>query len=319
MQNDFLWTVLLSWLWRQFTSDGGYQVWQSTVELHTGFLKLRWQCPDLLECNPGPDTTAFHILLLFSHLVMSNSLWPHGLQHARLPCLSVSLRVRSNSCPLHQWYLPTSVAPPFSSCPQSFPASGGQSISNELALCIRWPKYRSFSFCISPPNEYSVLIFFRIDWFDIHAVQGTIKNLFQHHSSKASILQCSAFFMVQLSNPYMITGKVIALTIQTTVGKVMVHLSSFVMQHAQPGYKSIADTTSSWYPAQNGDALLTPGKSWGPPGSGGWWDSIHTEQPLGSRHCIRVLFFFSSWLSLSPCEVNTFSHFIVRKLKLWDV
>ena len=93
--------------------------------------------------------------------------------------------------------------------------------SNELTLHIRWPKYWSFSFSISPSNEYSGLIFFRIDWFDHLAVQWTLKSLLQHHSSKASVLQRSAFFMVQLSHPYMTTGKTIALTIWTFVGKVM--------------------------------------------------------------------------------------------------
>ena len=89
--------------------------------------------------------------------------------------------------------------------------------SNESVPCIRWPEYWSFSFSISPSNEYSGLISFRIDWFDLFAVQGTLKSLLQHHSSKASILWCSAFFMVQLSYPYMTTGKTIALTIQTFV------------------------------------------------------------------------------------------------------
>ena len=93
--------------------------------------------------------------------------------------------------------------------------------SNESALYIRWPKYWSFSFSISPSNEYSGLISFRMDWLDLLAVQGTLKSLLQHHSSKASILQCSAFFMVQLSHPYMTTGKTIALTRWTFVGKVM--------------------------------------------------------------------------------------------------
>ena len=100
---------------------------------------------------------------------------------------------------------------PFFSCPQSFPASGSFPTSQ--------PKYWSFS--ISPSNEYSGLISFRIDWFDVLAVKGTLKNLLHHHSSKASILQCSAFFMVQLSHLYMITGKNIALTIQTFVGKLV--------------------------------------------------------------------------------------------------
>ena len=93
--------------------------------------------------------------------------------------------------------------------------------SNETVLCIRWPKYWSFSFSISPSNEYSGLISFRTDWLDLLAVQGTLKSLLQHHSSKASILQGSAFFIVQLSYPYMITGKTIALTRWTFVGKVM--------------------------------------------------------------------------------------------------
>jgi len=93
--------------------------------------------------------------------------------------------------------------------------------SRELAVCIRWPKYWSFSFSISPSNEYSGLISFRMDWFDLLAVQGTLRSLLQHHSSKALILRCSAFFMVQLSYPYMTTGKTIVLTIQTFVGKLM--------------------------------------------------------------------------------------------------
>ena len=89
--------------------------------------------------------------------------------------------------------------------------------SNESVLHIRWPKYWSFSFSISPSNEYSVLISFRMDWLDLLAVQGTLKSLFQHRSSKASILRCSAFFIIQLSHPYMTTGKTIALTRQTFV------------------------------------------------------------------------------------------------------
>ena len=93
--------------------------------------------------------------------------------------------------------------------------------SNESALRIRWPKYWSFSFSISPSNEYLGLISSRIDWFDLLAAQGTLKSLLQHHSSKASVLQHSAFLIVQLSHPYMTTGKTIALTIQTFVGKVM--------------------------------------------------------------------------------------------------
>ena len=93
--------------------------------------------------------------------------------------------------------------------------------SNESALCIRWPKYWSFSFNISPPNEHPGLISLRMDWLDLLAVQGTLRSLLQHRSSKASILWRSAFFIVQLSHPYMTTGKTIALTRQTFVGKVM--------------------------------------------------------------------------------------------------
>src|SRR5574341_447993 len=94
-------------------------------------------------------------------------------------------------------------------------------LSSESVLCIRWPKYWSFSFSISPSNEYSGLISFRTDWFDLLSVLGTLKSLLQHHSSKGSILWCSAFFMVQLSHPYVTTGKTIALIRQTFVGKVI--------------------------------------------------------------------------------------------------
>ena len=93
--------------------------------------------------------------------------------------------------------------------------------STELVLCIRWPKYWSFSFSISPSIEYSGLISFRTDWFNLHAVQGTLKSLLQYYSSKASIVRCSAFFMVQLLHPYVTIGKTMALTVWTFVGKVM--------------------------------------------------------------------------------------------------
>ena len=94
-------------------------------------------------------------------------------------------------------------------------------IPNESTLCMRWPKYWSFSFNISPSSEHPGLVSFRMDWLDLLAVQGTLKSLLQHHSSKASILRCSAFFTVQLSHPYMTTGKTIALTRWTFVGKIM--------------------------------------------------------------------------------------------------
>ena len=134
---------------------------------------------------------------------MSDSLRHHESQQARPPCPSPTPRASSNSCSSLQWYHPiiSSSVIPFS-CLQSFPASGSFPMS---VLCIRWPKYWSFSFNISPSNEYSGLISFRTDWFDLLAVLGTLKSLPQHHSSKASILRHSAFFMVQLSHPYMTT------------------------------------------------------------------------------------------------------------------
>ena len=108
---------------------------------------------------------------------------------------------------------------PFLLLPSIFPSI--RVFSNESTLHIRWPKYWSFSINISPSNEHSGLVFFRMDWLDLLAVQGTLKSLLQHHSSKASVLLCSAFFIVQLSHPYMTTGKTIALTRRTFVGKVM--------------------------------------------------------------------------------------------------
>ena len=142
---------------------------------------------------------------------MSDSLKPHEPQHTRPPCPSPTPGVYPNSCPLSQWCHLTisSSVIPFSSCLQSSPTSGS------------FPKYWSFSFSISPSNEYSGLISFRIDWFDLLVDQGTLKSLLQHHSSKASILQNTASFIVQLSHPYMTTGNTIALTRWTFVGKVM--------------------------------------------------------------------------------------------------
>ena len=157
----------------------------------------------------------------FSDSVMSDSLRPHGLQHARLPYLSPTPRACSNSYPLSWWCHPTipSSDIPFSSCLQSFLSSG--SFSNKLVLHIRWPKYWSFSFSISPFNEYSGLVSFRIDCLDLLVIQGILRSLLQHHNSKALILQHSAFFMVQLSHSYVITGNTIALIRQTFVSKVM--------------------------------------------------------------------------------------------------
>ena len=162
---------------------------------------------------------------------MSNSLQPHESQHVRPPCPSPTPGVHSDSRPSSQWCHPaiSSSAVPFSSCPQSLPASV---FSNESTLHMRWPKYWSFSFSIIPSKEQPGLTSFRMDWLDLLAVQGTLKSLFQHHSSKASILQHSAFFTVQFSHPYMTTGKTIALTRRTFVGKVM----SLLLNILSPGW-----------------------------------------------------------------------------------
>ena len=151
---------------------------------------------------------------------MSDSLQSHELQHAKLPCPSPTPEAYSNSCPLSWWChsnISSSVVP-FSSQLQSFTTSV---FSIELVLCIKRTRYWIFSFSISPSNEYSGLISFRMDWLDLLAVQGTLNSLLQNHNSKASILRCSAFFIVKLSHPYMTTGKTVALIRRTCVGKVM--------------------------------------------------------------------------------------------------
>ena len=160
----------------------------------------------------------------FSHSVVSNSLRPHELQHARPPCPSPTPGVHSNSCPL-SLLMPSNhliLCRPLLLPPSIFPNI--RVFSNESVLCIEWPKYWSFSFNISPSDEHPRLVSFRMDWLDLLAVQGTLKSLLPYLSSKASILWHSAFsrrVSVQLSHPYLTTGKTIALTIQTFVGKVM--------------------------------------------------------------------------------------------------
>ena len=136
---------------------------------------------------------------------MSDALRPHGLQHARLPCPSKSqslVKLMSVESVIQFNHL--ILCCPLLLMPSMFPSI--TVFPNESVLCISWPKYWSFSFSISPSNEYSGLPSFRIDWLDLHAVQETLVSLLQHHSSKASILQCSTFLMVQLSHPYLTTG-----------------------------------------------------------------------------------------------------------------
>uniref|UniRef100_A0AC11D596 Uncharacterized protein n=3 Tax=Ovis aries TaxID=9940 RepID=A0AC11D596_SHEEP len=150
--------------------------------------------------------------------VVSDSLRPHGLQHTRLPYPSPTpgyLTSIESIMPSNHLIL----CCPLLLLPSIF--SSFRVFSNEAVLCIRWPKYWSFSFSISLSNEYLGLISSRMDWLDFLAVQGTLKSILQQHSSKASILWCSAFFIVQLSHPYMTTRKTIALTRWTFVGKVM--------------------------------------------------------------------------------------------------
>ena len=160
------------------------------------------------------------VLVQFNPSVMSNSVNPWTAAHQAY--LSIT-----NSQSLLKLMSIKSVKPsnhlilchPLLLLPSIFPST--RIFSNESALCMRWPKYWSFSFSISPSNKHPGLISFRMDWLDLLAVQGTLKSLLQHHSSKAAILWHSAFFTVQLSHPYMTTGKTIALTRQTFVGKVM--------------------------------------------------------------------------------------------------
>ena len=149
----------------------------------------------------------------FSRSVVSDSLRPHELQHARPPCPSPTSGVYPNSRPSSHFILcrPLLLLPPIPPSIRVF--------SNESTLRVRWPKYWSFNFSISPSNEHPGLISFRMDWLDLLAVHGTLKSLLQHHSSKASILRGSAFFTVQLSHPYMTNGKTIVLTRRTLLAK----------------------------------------------------------------------------------------------------
>ena len=164
-----------------------------------------------MEILHTPRSVPLNVGWLFSCWVVSDSLRPHGLQYARLPCPSLSPGACSNSRALSQWCHPTisSSAFPFSSLCSFFPSI--RVFPNKWAFHSRWPECWSFS--ISPSNDYSGSISFRFDWFDLLAVQGTLKSLLQHHCSKASVLQHPAFFIVLLSHLYMTTRKTVVLTI----------------------------------------------------------------------------------------------------------
>ena len=160
------------------------------------------------------------IRFIFGHSIVSNSLRPHGLQHARLLCPSPSPGACSNSGPLSQWHHPTiSFCHPHLLLPSVFTSI--RVFSNESALHIRWLKYWSFNFSINPSNEYSGLISFKIDWFDLLAVQGTLKESSPAPQFESISSSALSLLHVQLSHPYMTTGKTTALTIWTFVGKVM--------------------------------------------------------------------------------------------------
>ena len=144
---------------------------------------------------------------------MSDSLWPHGLQHARLPCPSPTPRVYSNSGPLSQWCHPTVSSP----SPPAFNLSQHQGLFKLVSSSHHVAKVLEFQ--LQHQSFHPGLISFRMDWMDLLAVQGTLMSLLQHHSSKASILRCSVFFIVQISHPYMTTGKTIALTRRNLLAK----------------------------------------------------------------------------------------------------
>ena len=175
-------------------------------------------------CHPACLTYIQNQFIQFSRSAMSNSLLSHGLQHARPPCSSSTLGLMSIELVMPSNHLILCL--PLLFPPSIFPTI--RVFSSESVLHIRWPKCWSFSFSISPSNEYSGLISFRTDQLDLVSVQGTLKGLLQHHSSKASVLRHSAFFIVQLSHPYTTTGKTIALARQTFVGEVMSLLLNMV-------------------------------------------------------------------------------------------
>ena len=217
--------------------------WAMEKEMATHSTVLAWRIPGTEEPGGLPsmgshtvghdwsdlaaEAAATNHSVQFSHSVMSDSATPWTAAHqASLSIINSgsSLKLMSIESVMPSNHL--ILCHPFLLLPSIIPSI--RVFSNESVLHIRWPKYWSFSFSISPSNEHPGLISFRRNWFDILAVQGTLKSLLQRHSSKGSILRCSAFFTVQLSHPYMTTGKTIALTRRTFVGKVMSLLFSML-------------------------------------------------------------------------------------------
>ena len=194
------------------------EVLRVRTSLHQHPLHFSWSGTDI---DIYSSSYSFPLSVQLSRSVVCDSLWCHVPQYGRLPCPLITARV----CSTHVHRVGDAIQPshPLSSLllpPSIFPSI--RIFSSESVLHIRWPKYRSFSFSISPSNESSGLISFRMDWLDLLAVQGTLKSLLQHHSLKASILWCSGFFFIaQLSHPYMTSGKTIAWSIWTFIGKVM--------------------------------------------------------------------------------------------------
>ena len=189
---------------------------------------------------------------------MSSSLWPHGLQHTRLPILHylpefAQLMFIELMMPANYLIL----CHPLLLLPSIFPSI--RVFSNESALHIRWPKYQSFSFSINPSNEYLVTISFRIDWFVLLVVQGTLKSLLQHHNLNASVLWHSVFFMVQLSHPFLTMKITIALTIWTFVGKVLTLLFNTLSRFVISFLPKINHLLISWLQSPS-TVILEPNK-----------------------------------------------------------
>ena len=218
---------------------------------------------------------------LLSHVQLFETPWTAAHQaslsitnsRSLLKLMSIELVVPSNHFTLCH---------PLLLLPSIFPSI--RVFSNESVLCIRWPKYWSFSFSIIPSSEYSGLISFRIDWFDLLAVQGTLKSLLQYHSWKASILQCSAFFMVQLSHLYMTTGKTLAFTRWTFVGKVMSLLFSMLSRLVIAFLPSSKCLLISWL------------QSWSP------FYSDFGAQENKVCHCFHCFPFYLRWSDQTRCR-----------------